>query len=140
MGGFWKMRWMTIGSTVDGTPEGCRATLKDACGYGCEDLPSAIYTLVPDVRMFQSCWTCTGFGQYCINVIIFEVLIVKSTDSTVYPGTIMKSKRLEFRHREIRVVSHEAGGALARGGEPGAARRAAEARRGEACDGSLARL
>ncbi|WVZ93079.1 hypothetical protein U9M48_039092 [Paspalum notatum var. saurae] len=60
--------------------------------------------------------------------------------STVYPGTIMKSKRLEFRHREIRVVSHEAGGALARGGEPGAARRAAEARRGEACDGSLARL
>ena len=59
---------------------GCCATLRDACGDGREDLLSAIYTLIPDVRMLQSCWTCTGFGQYCNTVIIFEILVVISTD------------------------------------------------------------
>ena len=43
--------------------EGCCATLKDAYGNGLEDLPFAILTLISDVRMFQSCWTCTGLGQ-----------------------------------------------------------------------------
>ena len=47
----------------DGMTEGCGATLKDACGNGLEDLPFTILTLISDVRMFQSCWTCTGLGQ-----------------------------------------------------------------------------
>ena len=67
--------------TYDGrNDEGCCATLKYACEDGCEDLLSAIYTLISVVRMLQSRWTCTGFGQYCLNVIIIEVLVVISTD------------------------------------------------------------
>ena len=54
--------------THDGrNDEGCCATLKYACGEGREDLLSAIYTLISVVRMLQSKWTCTGFGQYCFN-------------------------------------------------------------------------
>ncbi|WVZ75830.1 hypothetical protein U9M48_023857 [Paspalum notatum var. saurae] len=59
-----EMSWMTTTPTkdgdeleTDGTAEDCCTTLKDACGDGHEDLPSAIYTLISGVRTLQSCWT-----------------------------------------------------------------------------------
>jgi len=53
----------------DGMTEGCGATLKDACGVD----PKTYFPLLDyDFCLIQSCWTCTGCGQYCINVIIIR--------------------------------------------------------------------